>query len=119
YASLGWYIGLRFTPQTVRYALKAVPQLLLAVFTLMVLCGGVAWMLHAWAGVDPLSAYLATSPGGLDSVVVIAVGSGCDVPFVLSLQTLRLFAVVLTGPLVARLVCRVSRRSARGTGLKA
>ncbi|NCC24970.1 MAG: AbrB family transcriptional regulator, partial [Deltaproteobacteria bacterium] len=45
YASLGWYIGLRFTPQTVRYALKAVPQLLLAVFILMLLCGGVAWML--------------------------------------------------------------------------
>ncbi len=114
YASLGWYIGLKFTRQTVAYALRAVPQLLLATFSLMALCGGAAWMLHAWAGVDALSAYLATSPGGLDSVAVIAVGSGCDVGFVLALQTLRLFAVVLAGPLVARLVCRVNGRSARG-----
>lgn len=114
YASLGWYIGLKFTRETVVYALRAVPQLLLATFGLMALCGGAAWMLHAWAGVDALSAYLATSPGGLDSVAVIAVGSGCDVGFVLALQTLRLFAVVLAGPLVARLVCRINGRSARG-----
>lgn len=110
YAGLGWFIGLRFTPQVVGHALRAVPQLLLATFLLMVLCCGAAWMLTAFAGVDPLSAYLATSPGGLDSVAVIAAGSGCDVPFVLALQTLRLFAVVLSGPFVARLVCRVGGR---------
>ncbi len=114
YASLGWYIGLRFTPETLRYTLRTVPQLLLAIFSLMALCGIAAWMLTVWAGVDPLSAYLATSPGGLDSVAIIAAGSGCDVPFVLSLQTLRLFAVVLTGPLVARLICRINERNVRG-----
>lgn len=112
YAGLGWYIGLRFTPETVGHALRAIPRLLLATFVLIVLCCGAAWMLTALSGVDPLSAYLATSPGGLDSVVVIAAGSGCDVPFVLALQTLRLFAVVLSGPLVARLVCRLGGRGA-------
>lgn len=114
YASLGWYIGLRFTPETLRHTLRAVPQVLVAIVGLMALCGASAWVLYAWAGVDPLSAYLATSPGGLDSVAVIATGSGCDVAFVMSLQTLRLFAVVLTGPLVAQLVCRLHGRSARG-----
>ncbi len=116
YAGLGWYIGLRFTPDTLRYALRAMPQLLLAIFSLMALCGVAAWMLTVGAGVDPLTAYLATSPGGLDSVAIIAADSGCDVAFVLSLQTLRLFAVVLTGPLTARLICRVNGRSARGMG---
>ncbi len=110
YAFLGWYIGLRFTSETVRYAVRTVPQLLLATAVLMALCCGAAWMLTAFAGVDALTAYLATSPGGLDSVVVMAVGSGCDVPFVLSLQTLRLFAVILAGPLVAKLVCRIGGR---------
>lgn len=116
YACLGWYIGLRFTPETVRYALRAVPQLLLSVGALMALSGAAAWMLHAWAGVDALSAYLATSPGGLDSVVVIAVGSGCDVPFILSLQTLRLFAVILLWPFVARFICRMGGSSPRPSG---
>jgi membrane AbrB-like protein len=109
YASLGWFIGLRFTARTVRHALRAVPQLLLSTFLLIALCCGAAWMLTAQLDVDPLTAYLATSPGGLDSVAIIAVGSGCDVPFVLALQTMRLFAVVLTGPLIARLVRRINR----------
>ncbi len=107
YACLGWYIGLGFTPQTVRHALHIAPQIVLGTFMLIVLCLGAAWVLTAWLGVDALSAYLATTPGGLDSVTVIAVGSGCDVPFVLALQTLRLFAVVLTGPVIARLICRI------------
>ncbi|SMP62645.1 hypothetical protein SAMN06295888_11011 [Desulfonatronum zhilinae] len=115
YAVLGWYIGLRFTPQTLRYALRAMPQILLAIVVLMALCGVAAWTLTVWAGVDPLSAYLATSPGGLDVVAIIAADSGCDVAFVLSLQTLRLFAVVLTGPLTARLICRVSAGNAPDT----
>jgi membrane AbrB-like protein len=112
YASLGWTIGLRFTARTVRHALRAIPQLLLATFLLIALCCGAAWMLTALLGLDALTAYLATTPGGLDSVTIIAVGSGCDVSFVLALQTLRLFAVVLTGPLLARLVCRLNARHA-------
>ena len=111
YASLGWYVGLRFTPKTLGYALRVLPQLLLAIVCLMALCGSAAWMLTVWAGVDPLTAYLATSPGGLDSVAIIAADSGSDIAFVLSLQTLRLFAVVLIGPVIARLICRISRCS--------
>lgn len=114
YASLGWYIGLRFTPETLRYTVRVLPQLLLSVLVLMALCGLAAWMLTVWADVDPLTAYLATSPGGLDSIAIIAADSGCDLAFVLSLQTLRLFSVVLTGPLVARLICRINGRSACG-----
>lgn len=118
YAGLGWYIGLRFTPRTLRYALLAIPQLLLAIVVLMVLCGVAAWILTVWAGIDPLSAYLATSPGGLDVVAIIAADSGCDVAFVLALQTLRLFAVVLIGPLIARLICRLSASKNRDTELQ-
>ncbi len=115
YGLLGWFIGLRFTPQTVRHALRATPRILCGILSLMALCAGLAWMLVEWMHVDPLSAYLATSPGGLDSMAIIAVGSGGNVPFVLALQSLRLFAVVLTGPLVARLVCRLNGRGADGT----
>jgi membrane AbrB-like protein len=112
YAALGWFIGLRFTRQTLGHALRAIPQVLAATAGLMLLCGGAAWLMTVWLGVDALTAYLATSPGGLDSVAIIAMGSGCDVPFVLALQTLRLFAVVLLGPHMARLVCRLNGESA-------
>ncbi|MFH1914655.1 MAG: AbrB family transcriptional regulator [Pseudomonadota bacterium] len=112
YASLGWYIGLRFTRQTVLHAMQAIPQMLLGTALLIALCGVSAWVLTAWLDMDGLSAFLATSPGGLDSIAIIAMGSGGDLPFILALQTLRLFAVVLTGPLVARLICRFGRARA-------
>ncbi|MGE4291548.1 MAG: AbrB family transcriptional regulator [Desulfovibrio sp.] len=110
YAALGWYVGLRFTPDMVRYALRAIPQMLLATALLILFCCGAAWLLMHSLGADMLTAYLATSPGGLDTVAAIALGSNCDVSFVLALQTLRLFAVILLGPVMARLVCRFADR---------
>jgi len=58
---------------------------------------------------DALTAYLATSPGGLDSVAIIAAGSNADVPFVLALQTLRFLVVVLIGPFLAKLLSKVAK----------
>ena len=54
------------------------------------------------AGVDPLTAYLATSPGGIDTVAIIAASSQVDVPFVLSMQFVRVIIVLATVPRLAR-----------------
>jgi hypothetical protein len=106
YACLGWYIGLRFTRGVVLHVYRAIPQLLLSTFLLIGLCCISALALNHLLGISGLTAYLATSPGGLDSIAIIAMGSDSDAAFVLSMQTLRLFAVILTGPYIARLVCR-------------
>ena len=58
---------------------------------------------------DFLSLYLATSPGGLDAMAIIAVDTHSDVGLVLAMQTLRLFVVLFTGVSVARTVIRLSR----------
>jgi hypothetical protein len=106
YATIGWYIGLGFDRDVVVSALRAVPQLVLATLLLIGLCGLSAWLLTLGLHTDALTAYLATTPGGLDSVAIIAVGSQADIPFVLSVQTLRLFIVILAGPQLAKLICR-------------
>ena len=106
YLTIGWYIGLGFTRAILLYAFRTLPQVLLSIFLLIGLCGLSAWGLHCFLHTDGLTAYLATSPGGLDSVAIIAVGSGADTPFVLAVQTLRLFVVLLTGPAIARLISR-------------
>ncbi len=61
-------------------------------------------------GIDPLTAYLATSPGGLDLVAIIAAASdSVDLSFVMALQGARLFFVLAFGPSLARLVSRWAR----------
>ncbi len=108
YMALGWYVGLGFDREVTRTAVRAIPRLLLATLALIALCGLSAWLLTHLLGIDGLTAFLATSPGGLDSVAIIAVGSGADVPFVLAIQTLRLFLIILVGPPLARLIARAA-----------
>lgn len=57
--------------------------------------------------IDPLTAYLATSPGGMDSIAIIAASSNnVDLEFVMALQTARLFLVIFIGPVLARMIAR-------------
>jgi membrane AbrB-like protein len=104
YAIIGWSIGLRFNRAILLYAAKALPRLLLSILSLVAICGLFAFCLVHFAGIDPLTAYLATSPGGADSVAIIASSSHVDMPFVMSMQTGRFIVVLLTGPALARWV---------------
>jgi membrane AbrB-like protein len=106
YALLGWSVGLHFTPSILAHALKAFPKVLLNVVLLISFSAGVGYILTQTLGIDTLTAYLATSPGGLDSVAIIAASSHVDVPFVMSLQTIRFLTIVIAGPPVARFLAR-------------
>lgn len=106
---LGWSVGLGFTRSVVLHALKAMPQIALSTLILIGFCGGLAYLLTSTLGIDPLTAYFATSPGGIDSVAIIAASAKVDVSFVMALQTSRLIMVLLIGPPLARLVARSTR----------
>jgi len=107
YALVGWAIGLRFTRPILMHAARALPRVLLSIFALIALCGAFAAVLVVFAGVDPLTAYLATSPGGMDSAAIIAASSrNVDLPFVMAMQTARVIVVILTGPSLARFIAR-------------
>jgi hypothetical protein len=108
YLAIGLAIGLLYTPATVRYALRVLPQLLASTVVLNVLCCASAALLVATIHVDALTAYLATTPGGLDSVTVIALGSGANAPLVLAVQALRIVVVIASGPAVAKLIARIA-----------
>ncbi|MDR0577279.1 MAG: AbrB family transcriptional regulator [Candidatus Accumulibacter sp.] len=106
YVTLGWGIGLRFTRQALRQASRALPSILVSIACLVLACAGIAAALTRVVDIDPLTAYLATSPGGMDSVAIIAATSGVDLPFVMAFQTARLLLATLIGPALARFMAR-------------
>jgi membrane AbrB-like protein len=106
YGLVGWGIGLRFTRPILVHAARALPRLAAAILALIALCGGLAVALTWIAGIDPLTAYLATSPGGADSVAIIAGSTTVDMPFVMAMQTARFVVVLLIGPGLARFFAR-------------
>jgi len=112
YAFVGWGIGLRFSADILRYAAHALPRVLLSVLTLIAICGLFAFLLVKFAGIDPLTAYLATSPGGADSVAIIAASSNVDMPFVMAMQTGRFIVVMFTGPILSRWIANWMARRA-------
>jgi membrane AbrB-like protein len=110
YAMVGWSIGLNFTRAILRHATRALPQIVGSIVVLIAFCGGLAWLISHVLGIDPLTAYLATSPGGMDSVAIIAAAAqNVDISFVMALQSARFLVVLIAGPSIARLVARAVR----------
>lgn len=104
YALIGWSIGLRFSRSILLHAYRALPQVLGAIFTLIGVGVAIAVGLTQLAGFDPLTAYLAASPGGADSVAVIAATSAVDAGFVMTMQVARFAMVLAFGPRLSRFV---------------
>ena len=106
YALLGWRIGLGFSRRLLRHAASVLPHVLGSIAVLISFCAVLAYLLNRYFGIDALSAYLATSPGGLDTVAIIAASTPVNVPFVMALQTARLMLIMALGPWIARWVAR-------------
>ena len=102
FAAIGLQVGLRFTPSLLRQAGRLLIPTLLCILALLVACFGLAWILHATTDASLLDSYLATTPGGLYAVLAAAFGTGADTTFVIAVQTLRLFVMILLAPLVVR-----------------
>jgi uncharacterized protein len=106
YAIVGWSTGLGFNRAILRHAAQALPRVILSILVPMAVCAGLAAVLVVAAGVEPLTAYLATSPGGADSAAIIAMASNVDVAFVMAMQTTRLVLILLVGPSLASFIAR-------------
>jgi membrane AbrB-like protein len=99
---IGVEVGLRFTPASLRSAGRLLLPALGLIGALLLACFGLALALAPLAGVSTLSAYLATTPGGLYAVLAVAVGAGADTTFVLAVQVLRLLVMLVAAPALAR-----------------
>ncbi|SNS66106.1 hypothetical protein SAMN06893096_106100 [Geodermatophilus pulveris] len=102
FLAVGLVVGLAFTRDSLRTIGRAMPLALVVILGLIVACAGLGALLAATTGASALDAYLATTPGGLYAVLATAQDSGADATFVLAVQVLRLFVMLLSAPLLAR-----------------
>jgi hypothetical protein len=102
FALIGVQVGLRFTRTSVASITRMLPVVLTLILAMILATAGTGILL-AWATpVDGLTAYLATTPGGLFAVLSIAADSGSDVTYVLAVQLCRLLVILALTPLLAR-----------------
>jgi membrane AbrB-like protein len=101
---IGLQVGVSFTRESLRTVGRALPAALGIIVGNIVACAGLGAAL-AWAtGGTALDGYLATTPGGLYAVLATATSTGANATFVLAVQVLRLFVMLFSAPLLARLL---------------
>ena len=104
YICLGIIVGNMFKPDML-FVLKSSWGILIISTGLTLLAGiATALLVVKYAHMDALSAYLSTSPGGLNIVVGLAVEMGPNAPLVLAYQMVRLYAILFSAPIVAKLL---------------
>nr|WP_256675569.1 AbrB family transcriptional regulator [Pseudomonas sp. ALS1279] len=101
----GWYVGLTFSRSSVRHCLSLLPVILSTLVAVILVCGLLSLVLALLIpDIDPLTAYLALSPGGIETIVIIASDVDVFLPLILASQFLRLIMVLSVGPTVAKAV---------------
>ncbi|MET8160640.1 AbrB family transcriptional regulator [Sphaerisporangium sp. NPDC005289] len=113
---VGLDIGLRFTRPTLAHMRRLLPLALACTMSIMAVCAVLAWLLSVMAHIPFTDAYLATTPGGVNAVLTTAAATHADVSLISSVQSLRLFAMVLLAPLFIRLTISRPPRPGPTTG---
>jgi membrane AbrB-like protein len=109
YLIVGVYVGLLFDSASVRAAGKLLPVVLLSTLILICSCAAMGWGLARATHTDLLTGYLAATPGGMDTITIVALGSGADIPLMLAVQLARLLTIMFAGPMLARFLRRNSQ----------
>ena len=106
YLAIGWGVGLAFDRDALAATFHALPWIVVSNLVLILLCGGLGYIVVCRFGIDLLSAYLATSPGGANTIAAIAMTSQVNAPFIMALQVARMATTVLLGPVIARVLAK-------------
>ncbi len=112
FITIGWICGGGISIPSLKFFAKQLPATMGFIAVLLITCAGIAVLLVPLLDISYFEAYLATSPGALESVLAIA-AEGNAGPVVVAIQIIRLVIVlVLVGyfPALLRLLsgCRKS-----------
>lgn len=90
FLAIGWMCGGGLSVPALRRFSRLLPATLAYIAGLMLACAGMGWLMSKWLGLSFYEGYLATSPGALETVLVLATS-----PAVVALQVIRLIMVIL------------------------
>jgi membrane AbrB-like protein len=100
---IGWDLGTRFSRQLIGAISGSIVPLVLVVTAFVVMGWFLAWMLWKLGVMDPVTAVLATSPGGLVQMGALTTEMEANTALVVGFHLLRIVTVLLSVPLVSRL----------------
>ncbi|KXI19305.1 putative membrane protein AbrB [Corynebacterium sp. CMW7794] len=106
---IGFMCGGGITPATLKLFAKQIPMVLAAVAATIGACALTAWGIMEWLGIPYFDAYLATSPGGLETVISLATEAEHS-PTIITLQLIRVTIIMLIAGCLAPIINFLTRR---------
>ncbi|MGH2773970.1 MAG: AbrB family transcriptional regulator [Actinomycetota bacterium] len=100
---IGWDLGSRFNKQLLATLNNNIAPLVLVIACFLITGWALAWMLWRFGVMDPVTAVLATSPGGLVQMGALTSETQANAALVVGFHLLRIVAVLLSAPLISRL----------------
>lgn len=104
FAGIGWLVGQGITREILQQIARHIGFISVTVVTLLAVGAIIAVVLVRLDVLDPATAFLATSPGGLSQMVALSAAVGANAPMVVTVHVARLVTVLLLSPLVLRLL---------------
>jgi membrane AbrB-like protein len=102
YLIMGSQIGGRFHPSTVAMIRGVILPVIGTTLLLLAASVALAWIVEREMGINFASAYLAATPGGLDSVAAVATELRVDTTIVVTMHLVRILCVLIAGPWLVR-----------------
>jgi membrane AbrB-like protein len=100
---IGWDLGTKFNKQLLETVTNNLLPLVLVVVAFLVIGWVLAYTLWKLGLMDPATAVLATSPGGLVQMGALTSEIEANAALVVGFHLLRIVSVLLSAPLVSRL----------------
>jgi membrane AbrB-like protein len=97
---LGCMLGLSFTRQTFHDLKTLIGPVVVVVFSALLFCLILGFVLHKFFGLELATAFLGSSPGGMTELSALAIDMGADGPKVALLQLIRMLSTVIFLPTI-------------------
>jgi membrane AbrB-like protein len=114
YIIMGLQIGGRFRPETVTMIRSVILPVVGTTLLLLVASVVLAFLVEHLMHIGLVAAYLAATPGGLDSVAAVATDLHIDTTVVVSMHLVRLLCVLTFGPWLARWCAGTPKKTGMG-----
>ena len=103
---LGLFVGSKVTRDTLNQLQKMIPPALLIVCWALTLVFGMGYFISQVTYLDPVTAILSSSVGGLPEMTVIGLDTNADVPTMITIKLIRMLATIFIFPFLVKVVVK-------------
>lgn len=103
FLSIGWLCGGTMSKDSLKHFARQLPAIFAFIIVLIIGCALLAFPIAQWVGITYFDAYLATSPGAMDTVLAISSETGTS-PAVVTIQLIRMILILFAASAIPRIL---------------